>query len=172
MPGIVPFESARHRARDVLANHRREIVPLCKQPPFRPPPHLFVGCRLGATIRLRRDSSSHRTVFESVGGRRDAPVMHSARFRFGDRGRSPVSSMHVARSASLHLPMRRHTEPRQTRESLPTKRLLVARIAYEHGLVGARFWGQVRGFSGRLRVLRGRGAASGETGRIAGKALC
>jgi len=38
------------------------------------------------------------------------------------------------------------------------------------GRVGARFWGQVRGFSGRLRVLQGRGAGSGKTGRIAGKA--
>ncbi|MGH8514992.1 MAG: hypothetical protein ACREV8_13835 [Gammaproteobacteria bacterium] len=36
---------------------------------------------------------------------------------------------------------------------------------------GARFWGQVRGFSGRLRVRQGRGAASRETCRTAGKAL-
>jgi hypothetical protein len=35
---------------------------------------------------------------------------------------------------------------------------------------GARFWGQVRGFSGPLRVLQGDGAAHGETTRIAGKA--
>ena len=38
------------------------------------------------------------------------------------------------------------------------------------GCVGARFWGHVRGLSGRLRVLQGRGAGSGKTGRIAGKA--
>jgi hypothetical protein len=38
------------------------------------------------------------------------------------------------------------------------------------GSVAARSWGQVRGFSGRLRVLQRRGAVSGETRQIAGKA--
>jgi hypothetical protein len=38
------------------------------------------------------------------------------------------------------------------------------------GLLGARFWGQVRGFPGRLEVFQGRGRASRETTRIAGKA--
>ncbi len=37
--------------------------------------------------------------------------------------------------------------------------------------LGARFWGQVQGSSGRLGALRGKGAASGETTRIAGKPL-
>jgi hypothetical protein len=36
---------------------------------------------------------------------------------------------------------------------------------------GARFWGQVRGSLGRLRVLQGKSAAEGETSQIAGKAL-
>jgi hypothetical protein len=35
---------------------------------------------------------------------------------------------------------------------------------------GARFWGQVRGSSGRLRIVQGKGGASGETRQIAGKA--
>ncbi len=34
---------------------------------------------------------------------------------------------------------------------------------------GARFWGQVRGFPGRLRVLRGKRAAGGETAKLQGK---
>jgi hypothetical protein len=34
---------------------------------------------------------------------------------------------------------------------------------------GARFWGQVRGLSGLLRALEGKGAASGETGQMQGK---
>ena len=34
---------------------------------------------------------------------------------------------------------------------------------------GARFWGQVRGFPGRLSVLRGKRAASGETTKLQGK---
>jgi hypothetical protein len=38
------------------------------------------------------------------------------------------------------------------------------------GCLGARFWGQVRGISGRLREPQGKGARSGETGQIAGKA--
>jgi hypothetical protein len=36
--------------------------------------------------------------------------------------------------------------------------------------LGARFWGQVRGSSGRLRVLQGKGAAKRETSQIAGNA--
>src|SRR4029450_12861214 len=39
------------------------------------------------------------------------------------------------------------------------------------GSPGARFWGQVRGSLGRLRVLQGKSAAEGETSQIAGKAL-
>src|SRR4051812_19334731 len=35
---------------------------------------------------------------------------------------------------------------------------------------GARFWGQVRGSSGRLRVLQGKGGTSEEISQIAGKA--
>jgi hypothetical protein len=46
----------------------------------------------------------------------------------------------------------------------------VAMLAYKDHSLGARFWGQVRGFSGRLRVFRGRGAMTGETSQIAGKA--
>jgi hypothetical protein len=39
-----------------------------------------------------------------------------------------------------------------------------------YGLPGARFWGQVRGSSGRLEVLQGNCETSGETSQIAGKA--
>jgi len=38
------------------------------------------------------------------------------------------------------------------------------------GFPGARFWGQVRVSSGRLRLLQGKGGSSGETSQIAGKA--
>jgi hypothetical protein len=37
--------------------------------------------------------------------------------------------------------------------------------------LGDRFWGQVQGPSGRLKALRGRGAAGKRTSRVAGKAL-
>jgi hypothetical protein len=38
------------------------------------------------------------------------------------------------------------------------------------GFLGARFWGQVRGSSRRLKVLQGKGGTSAETSQIAGKA--
>jgi hypothetical protein len=50
---------------------------------------------------------------------------------------------------------------------------ITRRRAIESGpdpeLSWARFWGQVRGLSGLLRALEGKGAASGETGQMQGK---
>ena len=46
----------------------------------------------------------------------------------------------------------------------------LARSTTDTGSLGVRFWGQVRGSPGRLRILQGKGATSGETSQIAGKA--
>jgi len=46
----------------------------------------------------------------------------------------------------------------------------LARSTTDTGFPGARFWGQVRGSSGRLRIVQGKGGTSGETSQIAGKA--
>jgi hypothetical protein len=46
----------------------------------------------------------------------------------------------------------------------------MARSTTDTGCLGARFWGQVRGSSGLLKVLQGKGGTSGETSQIAGKA--
>ena len=46
----------------------------------------------------------------------------------------------------------------------------LARSTTGTGFLGARFWGQVRGSSGRLRILQGKGGTRGETTQIAGKA--
>ena len=58
---------------------------------------------------------------------------------------------------------------RATRRTSGTIASVVA-FDNRHGFLGARFWGQVRGFSGRLRVLQDKGGTSGETRQIAGKA--
>ncbi len=46
----------------------------------------------------------------------------------------------------------------------------LARSTTDTGFPGARFWGQVRGSSGRLRIVQGKGGTRGETTQIAGKA--
>jgi hypothetical protein len=46
----------------------------------------------------------------------------------------------------------------------------VVTFDYSDGHLGARYWGQVAGFAGRLRGLRGKCLASGEISRGAGKA--
>jgi hypothetical protein len=46
----------------------------------------------------------------------------------------------------------------------------VGAVDNRHGFLGARFWGQVRAYSGRLKALQGEGGTSGETSQIAGKA--
>src|SRR6266516_6342790 len=51
------------------------------------------------------------------------------------------------------------------------KARLSSAAASSPGSVGARSWGQVGGWPGRLRALQGRDAATGNTGSIAGKAL-
>jgi hypothetical protein len=38
----------------------------------------------------------------------------------------------------------------------------LARSTTDTSFLGARFWGQVRGSSGRLRILQGKGATSGD----------
>src|ERR1043166_9321928 len=48
---------------------------------------------------------------------------------------------------------------------------MLPRATTRTALVGARLWGQVLGFSGRLKVLQGKGVVSAETTRIAGNAL-
>jgi hypothetical protein len=52
---------------------------------------------------------------------------------------------------------------------LPRDARLLPPSTTSMGSLGARFWGQVRGFAGRLRTLRGKGAANEKTKRIAGK---
>src|SRR5512133_207339 len=52
----------------------------------------------------------------------------------------------------------------------PRARVPVVIASYKDGRCGARFWGQVRGFSGWLRAAQGKGAASRETSKIAGEA--
>jgi hypothetical protein len=98
------------------------------------------------------------------------------------QGSTPVAPTHVpvcrasstpsARSASLVSSMRQLSKKNDERPALALRGPLPIAVARrDHGSFGARFWGQVRGFPGRLRVLRGRGATSGEISRIAGKAL-
>jgi hypothetical protein len=55
--------------------------------------------------------------------------------------------------------------------SAPTRVLSRDGALVEDGFLGDRFWGQVQGFSGRLKALRGRGATHRRTSRVAGKAM-
>jgi len=59
---------------------------------------------------------------------------------------------------------------RRTREAASGQARQLSSSTTALGSRGARSWGEVRGFSGRLRVLRRRGAEGAETGRFAGMA--
>jgi hypothetical protein len=82
--------------------------------------------------------------------------------RFGDAIRRASLASRCASSLN--------GRPMPDPSALPGRSSPVAIVDYNRGSVGARLWGQVRGFAGPLRDLRGRGAASAETTRIAGKA--
>jgi hypothetical protein len=75
---------------------------------------------------------------------------------------------HSPRSALAWLP---DGAPKRATRRTPGRRSpRLARSTTDTGFLGARFWGQVRGSSGRLKVLQGKGGTSGETSQIAGKA--
>jgi hypothetical protein len=94
--------------------------------------------------------------------------------RCGSRSPRPRSSQALpsARSASLAHPNAPRDGTDQRRPSrLPADARPLPPSTTSTASLGARFWGQVRGSSGRLRVLRGKVATRRETIRIAGKAL-
>jgi hypothetical protein len=75
---------------------------------------------------------------------------------------------HSPRSALAWLP---DGAPKRATRRTPGRRSpRLARSTTDTGFLGARFWGQVRGSSGRLKVLQDKGGTSGETSQIAGKA--
>ena len=73
-------------------------------------------------------------------------------------------------SASLGSPCTTSLNGRRMPRRIPGRRLFVGRVDDSRGTRWARFWGKVRGFSGRLRALRAEGATSEETPRLAGRA--
>ena len=82
---------------------------------------------------------------------------------------SPASPTPFARSDSL----RPYAAPGRTHDGLanPLTRGTRGRASSPAtGSAGDRFWGQVRGSPGRLRIVQGKRAARTETSQIAGKA--
>jgi hypothetical protein len=160
--------SATTRAR----SGRSEPNPL---PPFAP------ICREKSMVRRGSTVGSVMTPGQVSVPRPGAQVARIRRFAGGlarvsamrtDAGRRRKSfralTTHHPRSALASYPMAH--QMRATRRTPGRRSPRLARWATDKGFLGARFWGQMRGSSGRLKVLQGKGGTSGETRRIAGKA--